>query len=130
MANVDDIPMQEGMQFNTLQDDILYMVLNQSELAKELTGTIRKSQKPQRNQPPTVEDCIISSLSIEAGSVQFGTSNVNIYVPDIHACTTHPSEPADTEAATERIKQLAGHTQLSKAITVKKAGHLSVLHRT
>lgn len=86
MANVDDIPMQEGMQFNTLQDDILYMVLTQSELAKELTGTIRKSQKPQRNQPPTVEDCIISSLSIEAGSVQFGTSNVNIYVPDIHAC--------------------------------------------
>ena len=108
MANVDDIPMQEGMQFNTLQDDILYVVLTQSELAKQLTGSIRKSQKPRRNQPPKVEDCIISSLSIESGSVQFGTSNVNIYVPDIPACTPHPNEPADTEADTERIKQLAG----------------------
>lgn len=108
MANVDEIPMQEDMQFNTLQDDILYMVLTNSKLANELTGAIRKSQKPLRNQPPKVEDCIISSLSIEAGSVQFGTSNVNIYVPDIPACTTHPSEPADTEAATARIKQLAG----------------------
>ncbi len=107
-TKVEDIPLQEDMQFNTLQDDILYVVLTQSELAKELTGSIRKSQKPQRNQPPTVEDCVISSLSIESGSVQFGTSNVNIYVPDIHACTTHASEPADTEAASERIKQLAG----------------------
>lgn len=108
MARVEDIPMQEDMQFNTLQDDILYVVLTSSELAKQLTGTIRKCQKPQRNQPPTVEDCIISSLSIESGSVQFGTSNVNIYVPDIPTSSTTSNEPANTEAATARIKQLAG----------------------
>lgn len=108
MANIDELPMQEDMQFNTLQDDILYIVLTQSELAKKLTGVIRKSQKPLRSQPPKVEDCIISSLSIESGSVQLGTSNVNIYVPDTTTNTNHANEPADTEANTARIKQLAG----------------------
>ena len=49
---VEEIPLQEDMQFNTLQDDILYVVLTQSELAKQLTGSITKSKKPQRNQPP------------------------------------------------------------------------------
>lgn len=97
------------MQFNTLQNDIIYVVLAQSELAQELTGGIRKSQKPQRTQPPTVEDCVISSLSIEGGSVQFGTTNVNIYVPDKPDTTTsNASEPAQWEVNTDRIKQLAG----------------------
>lgn len=107
-SNVNNIAMQEDMQFNTLQDDILYAVLAASELAAELTGEIRKSQKPLRSQPPMVEDCIISSLSIEGGSVQLGTSNVNIYVPDLHTCPTQEGEPADTEADHARIKQLAG----------------------
>ena len=46
MANVDNIVnMREGMQFNTLQDDILYVQLAQSELAKEITGVVRKRTK-------------------------------------------------------------------------------------
>jgi hypothetical protein len=40
--------------------------------------------------------------------VQLGTSNVNIYVPDTTTNTNHANEPADTEANTARIKQLAG----------------------
>ena len=105
--NVDKIVLRKGMQFNTVQDDILYVVLNNSKLAKELTGVIKKSQKPVRTQPPKVEDCTISSLSIESGTVQLGTSNVNIYVPDKIDCVTQ-SDASNTDAATQRIKQLAG----------------------
>ena len=105
--NVDKIVLRKRMQFNTVQDDILYMVLNNSKLAKELTGVIKKSQKPVRKQPPTVEDCTISSLSIESGTVQLGTSNVNIYVPDKIDSVTQ-SDASNTDADTQRIKQLAG----------------------
>ena len=107
MANVDNIVnMREGMQFNTLQDDILYVQLAQSELAKEITGVVRKRTKMTDTAPVTREDCYITSLSLPAGSVQLGTSHVNIIVPDKTDCTL--AGVAQTFSAnTQRIKQLA-----------------------
>ena len=88
MPNVDEIVnMREGMQFNTLQDDILFVQLANSELAQELTGEVRKRTKMTDNAPATREDCYITSLSLPAGSVQLGTSHVNIIVPDKTDCT-------------------------------------------
>ncbi len=107
MANVDKVMLQEGMQFNTLQDDILYMVIAGSELAKELKGDVRKSRFSPENTPATRESCTISSLSILAGSVQFGTSHVNIIVPDKTDCTAKGHAPAFDVDST-RIKLLAG----------------------
>lgn len=106
MANVDNIGMREEMQFNTLQDDILYVQLANSELAKEITGVVRKRTKMTDTAPATREDCYITSLSLPAGSVQLGTSHVNIIVPDKTDCTL--AGVAQTFSAnTERIKQLA-----------------------
>ena len=107
MANVDNIVnMREGMQFNTLQDDILYVQLAQSELAKEITGVVRKRTRMTDTAPATREDCYITSLSLPAGSVQLGTSHVNIIVPDKTDCTL--AGVAQTFSAnTQRIKQLA-----------------------
>ena len=123
--NVDKIVLRKGMQFNTVQDDILYVVLNNSKLAKELTGVIKKSQKPVRTQPPKVEDCTISSLSIESGTVQLGTSNVNIYVPDKIDCVTQ-SDASNTDADTQRIKQLAGLAYEVLEVLQRKLGELRV----
>ena len=107
MANVDNIVnMREGMQFNTLQDDILYVQLAQSELAKEITGVVRKRTKMTDTAPVTREDCYITSLSLPAGSVQLGTSHVNIIVPDKTDCTL-ASVAQTFSANTQRIKQLA-----------------------
>ena len=47
---VEDIALQDGMQNSELQDDILYLLLSQSELAKELTGVIKKGKRPNRNE--------------------------------------------------------------------------------
>ena len=44
--DVKDIQLQSGMQFNTIQDDILYVVLSDSDLAKELTGIIKRVYAP------------------------------------------------------------------------------------
>lgn len=99
--------MRAGMQFNTLQDDILYVVLNGSELAKELNGVVRKGVKPTDVAPTTKECCLISSLSLPAGSVQLGTSHVNIIVPDKTDCTAEGVAPTFS-VDSERIKLLAG----------------------
>ena len=102
---VEDIALQDGMQNSELQDDILYPLLSQSELAKELTGVIKKGKRPNRNEFAQEEDCTIGSLTIAAGSVQQGTSNVNIYVPDVPSIATG-NNAQGYEANTERIKQL------------------------
>lgn len=106
--NVDEITLRpdSDLQFNTLQDDIVYVVLNGSELAQELQGYIRKTSSPVLTSPPTCEVCTISSLSNEAASAQLGTTNVNIYVPDITDCTGQVGVPA-VSANTERLKHLA-----------------------
>lgn len=107
-VNVNDIRLRpdSDMQFNTLQDDIVYAVLNGSALAQELHGYIRKTSTPVFNAPPTCEVCAISSLSNEAASAQLGTTNVNIYVPDITDCTAQAGVPA-ISADTCRLKHLA-----------------------
>lgn len=104
-VNTIQLRADSDLQFNTLQDDILYAVLNGSVLAQELKGYIRKTSSPQLTAPPECEACLISSLSNEAGSAQLGTSNVNIYVPDITDCTAQgvPAVSADTS----RLKHLA-----------------------
>lgn len=104
--NVEDIELRDGMQFNTIQDDILYVLLSQSELASEITGIIKKGKRPTRKQGAKEEDCTIESLDIPAGSVQLGTSNVNIYVPDILDETV--PNATDYDEDTGRIKHLAG----------------------
>lgn len=110
-VNVDDIKLRpdSDLQFNTLQDDIVYVVLHGSELEQELTqqgGYIRKTSSPVLASPPTCEVCTISSLSNEADSAQLGTTNVNIYVPDITDCTGQAGVPA-VSANTSRLKHLA-----------------------
>ena len=106
--NVDDIQLRpdSDLQFSTLQDDIVYVVLNGSVLAQELQGYIRKTSSPVLTSPPTCEVCTISSLSNEAASAQLGTTNVNIYVPDITDCTGQAGVPA-VSANTDRLKHLA-----------------------
>lgn len=106
MANVDNIQMRDSMQFNTLQDDILYMVLANSDFAKELDGEIRKRKHVTDVSPVTKESCTISSLPLLAGTVQLGTSHVNVIVPDITDCTAESVAPTFS-ADTERIKHLA-----------------------
>lgn len=109
--NVDDIKLRpdSDLQFNTLQDDIVYVVLAGSELEKELQkkqGYIRKTSNPVLTAPPTCEVCLISSLSNEASSAQQGTTNVNIYVPDITDNTGQTGVPA-VSADNSRLKHLA-----------------------
>ena len=106
--NVDDIKLRpdSDLQFNTLQDDIVYVLLSGSELAQELKGYIRKTSSPVLTSPPTCEVCLISSLSNEASSAQLGTTNVNIYVPDITDCTGQAGVPA-VSADNSRLKHLA-----------------------
>lgn len=105
---LDDIQLQPDtdLQFNTLQDDIVYVALVNSVLAQQLKGYIRKTSSPVLDVPPTCEVCSISSLSNEAGSAQLGTTNVNIYVPDITDCTGQAGVPA-VSADTDRLKYLA-----------------------
>lgn len=105
--DVRDIQLQSGMQFNTIQDDILYTVLSNSDLAKVLTGIIKKGVRPSRKDFAKEEDCTIQSLPIPSGSVQYGTSNVNIYVSDKPDSITPPNA-TNYDANTKRIKQLAG----------------------
>lgn len=102
---LDEMMLRKGMQFNTLQDDILYKVLVGSELAQELTGCIRKGIKPTDVAPVTREDCTISSLALPAGSVQLGTSHVNIIIPDLTDCTAPGAQTLSADTA--RIKLLA-----------------------
>lgn len=106
--NVDDIKLRpdSDLQFNTLQDDIVYVLLNGSELAQELQGYIKKTSSPVLTAPPSCEVCLISSLSNEASSAQQGTTNVNIYVPDISDCTGQAGVPA-VSADNSRLKHLA-----------------------
>lgn len=115
--NVDDIKLRpdSDLQFNTLQDDIVYVLLSGSELAQELNGYIRKTSSPVLTSPPTCEVCLISSLSNEASSAQQGTTNVNIYVPDITDCTGQAGVPA-VSADNSRLKHLAelAYTLLKK----------------
>lgn len=44
--DVKDIQLQSGMQFNTMQDDILYVLLSKSDLANALTGVIKRVHVP------------------------------------------------------------------------------------
>lgn len=106
--NVDDIQLRpdSDLQFNTLQDDIVFVLLSGSELEKELKGYIRKASSPVLTAPPSCEVCLISSLSNEASSAQQGTTNVNIYVPDITDCTGQAEVPA-VSADNSRLKHLA-----------------------
>lgn len=106
--NVDEIKLRpdSDLQFNTTQDDIVYVLLNGSELAQELKGYIRKTSSPVLTAPPSCEVCMISSLSNEASSAQQGTTNVNIYVPDITDCTGQAGVPA-VSADNSRLKHLA-----------------------
>lgn len=106
--DVDDIKLRPNsdMQFNTLQDDIVYVLLSGSKLATELKGYIRKTSSPVLATPPSCEVCLISSLSNEASSAQQGTTNVNIYVPDITDCTGQAGVPA-VSADMSRLKHLA-----------------------
>ncbi|MCM1022204.1 MAG: hypothetical protein NC403_08380 [Muribaculaceae bacterium] len=106
--DVNDIKLRPNtdLQFNTLQDDIVYVVLSGSKLAQELQGCIYKTSNPVLTMPPTSEVCYISSLSNEADSAQLGTTNVNIYVPDITDCTKQAGVPA-ISANTSRLKHLA-----------------------
>lgn len=105
---VDDIKLRpdSDLQFNTLQDDIVFVALNGSQLAQELKGYIRKTSSPVLTAPPSCEVCTISSLSNEAASAQLGTTNVNIYVPDITDNTGQKGVPA-VSADTSRLKHLA-----------------------
>ncbi len=106
--NVDDIKLRpdSDLQFSTLQDDIVFVLLNGSELAQQLNGYIRKASSPVLTSPPSCEVCVISSLSNEASSAQQGTTNVNIYVPDITDCTGQAGVPA-ISADNSRLKHLA-----------------------
>ena len=106
-TNVDNIMLNNDMQFNTTQSDILYMVLSNSQLASSITGEVRKANRVTYAAPVRKEDCIISSLSIEAGSVQLGTSHVNIIVPDKTDCTAQGNGTTYSEDG-KRIKLLAG----------------------
>lgn len=106
--NVDKIKLRPDtdLQFNTLQDDIVFAVINGSELELALNGYVRKTSSPVLTAPPSCEVCLINSLSSEAGSAQLGTTHVNIYVPDITDCTGQAGVPA-VSANHSRLKHLA-----------------------
>lgn len=105
--SVEDITLQEGMQAQEVQDDILYLLLSQSPLKQALRagGEIRKGKRPDRKEFAKQEDCTIGSLSSGAASVQLGTSNVNIYIPDRPSVATG-SNAQGYEKDTERIKEI------------------------
>jgi hypothetical protein len=63
------------------QETILYNILNGSAALKAaISGKIYRGKRPNDSQK---EDISIVSLPILPGSIQFGTANVNIHVPDI-----------------------------------------------
>jgi len=59
---------------------ILYQLLSGSSLASEITGKIRKGERPAAS---TKEDIVVNSLPIGNDSLQRCVGNVNIYVPSL-----------------------------------------------
>ena len=63
------------------QETILYNILNGSAALKAaISGGIYKRRRPTNSDK---EDVVIISLPIGDGSIQYGTANVNIHVPDV-----------------------------------------------
>lgn len=62
------------------QDTILFQLINGSQLKTAISGCVYKWQRPVDS---GVEDVVINSLPLTTESVQLGTANVNIYVPDL-----------------------------------------------
>lgn len=55
------------------------------ELAAALTGGIFELTRPENS---LREDVVVNSLPVLPGSIQYGTANVNLYVPDIKVSQT------------------------------------------
>lgn len=63
------------------QETILFNILNGSAALKAaISGGIYKRRRPTNS---VKDDVVIISLPILPGSIQFGSANVNIHVPDI-----------------------------------------------
>lgn len=63
------------------QETILFNILNGSaELKAAISGKVYRGKRPTDS---LKEDVVIISLPILPGSIQFGSANVNIHVPDI-----------------------------------------------
>lgn len=60
--------------------DFLYEYLSNSDLKKIISGGIYPRKRPKNSDK---EDIVIGGISFSGGSVQRGTINVNIYIPEI-----------------------------------------------
>ena len=104
---VDDILLRDGAQLNHVQDDILFVALANSKLKDELNGEIRKCSFVTDTTPVTHESCTISSLPLPIGSVQLGTSHVNLIIPDIPDTTMETEGKAVTYSRNDyRVKYI------------------------
>ena len=77
-------------------DDILYQILSSNnELKNMLTGGIYKSERPDSSEK---EDIVINTITVTQELPQQGSSNVNIYVPDMSVkIAGKPQRKANTE---------------------------------
>lgn len=103
---VEDIMLREGVQLNHVQDDILYVALSNSKLKDELKGEIRKCSFVTDTTPATHESCTISSLPLPTGTVQLGTSHVNIIIPDIPDTTMEEGNAVTHSRDDYRVKYI------------------------
>ena len=59
---------------------MIFKYMKGGALEKALSGAIYVDQRPQGSKK---EDAVIGAISLESGSVQIGTFNVNIHVPGV-----------------------------------------------
>lgn len=59
---------------------ILYRLLSDSALSSEITGKIRKGERPAAS---ALEDIVVNSLPINSDQLQRCVGNVNVYAPSI-----------------------------------------------
>lgn len=86
------------------QETILFNILNGSAALKSaISGGIYKRRRPTNSDK---EDVVVISLPIGDGSIQFGTANVNIHVPDVKEFPDNTK----LEALTNIVKPLLEET--------------------
>lgn len=84
--------------------DFLYEYLSNSDLKKIITGGIYPRKRPKDSDK---EDIVIGGISFSGGSVQRGTINVNIYIPEISVKIDNKIQTQPNGARMRELEKIA-----------------------